>query len=295
MLNRGDLPNHISKHPLLTKREMKDFKQTISQYSNKDLDQKRTWYSTVAEAYDKVRPRYPKELIERAIELAQLPKDAILLEIGCGPGTATVAFAQAGFSMLCLEPNPDFCQLARHNCTPYPTVEIWNTSFEEWELEEERFSAVLAATSIHWIPPEVAYPKAAEALRDNGSLILLWNMQLQPRYEMYQVLEEVYKIYAPSLAGFEQRETQEENLTSFGQIVMDSGRFKDLVSEQLVCEVTYSIDDYLALLSTYSPYIELGQENRDSLFEGLREKIEHNSGASIQLSYLCAFQVARKL
>jgi hypothetical protein len=53
----------------------------------------------------------------------------------------------------------------------------------------------------------------------------------------------------PSLAQFheEQRVNQEEHLIRFGQIVIDTGQFKNLVAEQLVCEVTYRIDDYLAL------------------------------------------------
>lgn len=260
----------------------------------KDLEQRKHWYSSVADAYNKVRPRYPKNLIHRVVELAQLSSEATILEVGCGPGTATVAFARVGFSMVCLEPNQELCQLARQNCAQYPKVEIRNTTFEEWKLEPERFNAVLAATSFNWISPEIRYPKAAAALQDNGALILLWNTGALPQDEVYQVLDEVYKIHAPSLARYESRETQSESLRSVGQSVIDSGQFKDLVSEQVVCEVTYSINDYLMLLNTYSPYLELDQESRDSLFEGLREKIEQNFGGSIQLSYLCAFHIARK-
>jgi hypothetical protein len=109
------------------------------------------------------------------------------------------------------------------------------------------------------------------------------------------VLDEVYQTQAPSLAGYEDRKTQEENLRRAGQAVIDSGRFKGLVSEQLVCEVTYSIDDYLALLSTLSPYIKLEPQQRDSLFEGLRETLEKNCTRSIQTSYLSAFHIAQKV
>lgn len=127
---------------------MKHLEQIKTWYS-KDLEQRKTWYSPVADAYNKARLRYPKELIDRVVELAQLSPDATILEVGCGPGNATVAFARVGFSMVCLEPNQDFCRLARQNCTPYPNVEIRNTSFEEWELEAKKFDAVLAATAIH--------------------------------------------------------------------------------------------------------------------------------------------------
>lgn len=108
------------------------------------------------------------------------------------------------------------------------------------------------------------------------------------------MLNEVYQTQAPSLAGYEERGTQEESLRRQGQSVIDSGRFKNLVSEQLACEVTYSIDDYLALLSTLSPYIRLDAQKRDALFEGLREALEKNRIRSIQTSYLSAFHIAQK-
>ncbi len=83
-------------------------------------------------------------------------------------------------------------------------------------------------------------------------------------------------------------------MSGLGQIVIDSGQFQGLISEQFLCEVTYSVDDYLTLLSTYSPYLKLDAKSRNALFEGLREKIEHNFGGSIQLSYLSAFHIAKK-
>jgi len=259
----------------------------------KQTGQRKNWYSEVADAYNRVRPRYPQKLIHRAIELAQLPFGSAILEIGCGPGTATTAFAQLGFSLVCLDPSLEACQLAQQNCASYSNVEIRNTTFKEWELETERFHAVLAATSFHWVSPEIGYPKAA-ALQDKGSLILLWNTQPQLEYDVYQTLDKVYQAQAPSLAGYEKTETQEESLRRQGQAAIDSDQFKDVVFEQLTCEVTYSIDDYLALLSTLSPYISLNPLKREALFRGLRERLERYCTRGVQTSYLSAFHVAQK-
>jgi SAM-dependent methyltransferase len=82
--------------------------------------------------------------------------------------------------MVCLEPNPDFWAMARMNCQPYPAVQVINRSFEEWDLEPEAFDAVLAASSMHWIPAEIGYAKASDALKEDGYLILLWNKEPQP-------------------------------------------------------------------------------------------------------------------
>jgi hypothetical protein len=57
--------------------------QPTRHYSDKDLKQRKTWYSPAAEAYNKARPDYPRALINGVIELTQLPADAIILEIVC--------------------------------------------------------------------------------------------------------------------------------------------------------------------------------------------------------------------
>ena len=269
---------------------MQDSRQEIHTRASIDLEQRRNWYSPVANVYYDARPKYPKQLIDRAIVVAQLSSDASILEIGCGPGNATVAFAQFGFSMTCLEPNPDFCRIVERNCLPYPKVAIHNTSFEEWELEAKQFNAVLSANAFHWISPELRYAKAASALQDNGFLILLWNLTPEPKYEVYQEIEEVYQAYAPSFVRYEGAEVQAEILRGFGQEVLDSGYFGELAVEQTACEVTYSVDDYLKLLSTRRG---LEPKAEELLFSGLREKLEQ-IGDSVQLSFLSAVQVARK-
>lgn len=48
---------------------MKDFGQPA--YA-KTPEQRRPWYSPVADVYDRARPRYPEEIIDRAVELAGL-------------------------------------------------------------------------------------------------------------------------------------------------------------------------------------------------------------------------------
>jgi SAM-dependent methyltransferase len=276
---------------------MQDLEQILRSCYSQNLEQRKHWYGSVADDYNKVRPRYPQNLTDRVVELAQLssdatilevgcgPSDATILEVGCGPGNATISFARLGFSIVCLEPNPEFCRLVQHNCQEYPLVKILNISLEEWQLEASKFDVVLAANSWHWIPPEVKYSKSAQALRDNGFLILLWNMTPEPNYEAH----------APSLTRYEGREMQEEILRGFGQNILDSGLFRDLISEQIPCNVSYSTDDYLMLLNTFSQYRAIAPQTKNSLFEGLKDKLESQLQGSIELSYLSAFHLARKL
>ena len=154
----------------------------------KDLEQRKSCHSPTAKAYNFARPKYPGALVDKVIKVAQLSSSSRILEIGSGPGTSTTSFAQIGCSMVCIEPNPDFCELARMNCQSYPSVKVINKSFDAWNLEPKAFDAVLAASSMHWIPAEIGYVKASGALK------------------------------------------QEDILTGLGQMMLDSGRFRNLVT-----------------------------------------------------------------
>ena len=156
----------------------KELKQVIKGIASKDLEQRKRWYSPAAEAYNFVRPKYPGALVDKVIKVAQLSSSSRILEIGSGPGPATTSFAQIGCSMVCIEPNPVFCELARINCQSYPSVNVINKSFKEWSPELEAFDAVLAASSMHWIPAEIGYAKASGALKQEGILTGLGQMML---------------------------------------------------------------------------------------------------------------------
>jgi SAM-dependent methyltransferase len=261
-------------------------------YSKDDAD-RRTWYSPAANAYAQVRPRYPPDLIARVIEMAQLSDQSRLLELGCGPAIVTPEFASLGDgpTLQAIEPNPDFVRLARAACAPYPNVSIQNCSFEEYDLPTEPFDAVIAASSFHWIDPQVRYLKAKAALRPNGHLILLWNKEMQPSSEVFEQLSSVYAAHAPHMnRTYETPTEQIDILHQFAKLAIDSGYFINLVSESCTIQVTYSIDQYLLLLGTYSPYLELEAESKDRLFQGLRQVLQR-IGETIELTYVSVFHL----
>ena len=272
-----------------------ELQQAIEGFSSKDIEQRKRWYSPAAVAYDATRPKYPRELVGKAVDTAQLAPSSRILEIGSGPGTATNSFAELGFRMVCLEPNPDFCEIAKRNCKKYPSVEMINTSFEEWSLESEAFDAVLAASSMHWIPSEIGYTKANNALKQNGRLILFWNKELQPCESMQKVLSDIYQLHAPHLGHYEDRKTQEGILKGLGQMMVDSGEFCNLVTSTVETFVTYTPDQYISLISTYSSYLKLDHSTRTDLFAGLSQRIVEKGGGVIRLSYLSTFHIGQKI
>lgn len=248
---------------------------------NYSLEKRRQWYSSAAEAYSWARPHYPNELVDSVCRQAGLTDNSAVLEIGCGPGIATQSFAAKGITIHAIEPSLSACELARENCKAYDTVTVNNSTFEESPLEGKQYDAVLAATSFHWVSPEFACPKSAAALKPGGALILLWATPPQPSQELCEYLQPVYEQY--QLAEkvryqWRQQDYYQANFEDFAKMVSDSGLFLPAKVELKTHHSSYSIEKYLALLSTLSDYIALTEETREGLMMALAERLKTRHG-----------------
>ncbi|WP_341677408.1 class I SAM-dependent methyltransferase [Niveibacterium sp. SC-1] len=259
--------------------------------AGRPLAERRSLYSSVAEAYLRTRPRYPQHIVDAARNSAALSPQARVLEIGCGPATLTTQLAEAGCRVEALEPNPEFCALAREACARFRHVQIHNQALEEWPQEAGAFEAVVAASSLHWVPAEVALPKAATALQPGGHLILFWNMSLQVTPEVHAALADLYARHAPGLDRRESMPQQEAMLAGFARGVEEGGLFALCDRGAAVCQYDYAAEDYLQLLCTTSPYLALAPGARESLLEGMRPRLEGDFGGRLSLRHLSAFQV----
>ena len=65
----------------------------------------------------------------------------------------------------------------------------------------------------------------------------------------------------------------------------------NLRTEVRVNEVNYAIEDYLQLLTTYSPCIALDPASRHDLLESLRAVLAKNCVTQMPLSYQSVFQI----
>ncbi len=257
---------------------------------------RRQWYNDAAQAYRWARPTYPDALIDRAIAKAGLTPKSSILEIGCGPGIATASFAARDLTMHGVEPSPAACELARKSCEAYPQVTITNSTFESFELDDRQFDAVLAATSFHWISPEVACQKSAAALKPGGSLILLWATPPQPNEEICQYLQPVYEkhqIGEKIRYQWREQDYYQTNFDHFAQTIGESGWFEQTEVTIEKHQSTYSVEKYLALLSTLSDYIALDEQTRTSLMADLAVQLEkRQKGEELALTHWFASQIA---
>lgn len=253
---------------------------------------RRTTFDTVAQRYDEMRPGYPSQLFDDIIDLASLPADGRILEIGSGTGKATDSFAARGYAVHCLELGANMADVAIHKFRAYPEIEIEVTSFEEWPLEEKAFDLVFSAQAFHWIPLEVAYLKAAAALKPSGSLALCWNLYPPDNMPLRDELNEIYAREAPEIVD---RVTSKEPSTLIAQVethIRDSGVFEAAEVNLYPWSAVHTGEEYVKLLGTYSDHISLPDATRQNLFANIRALIDE-AGGTIERPYLAVLFCAK--
>lgn len=244
--------------------------------------------------YGAVRPGYPRRLVDAVIRRAALDSQSMVLEIGCGTGQATTAFAAQGYAMLCLEPAPEIAKLAAHNLARFPRVQVRTETFEHADLESERFGLVLAATALHWIDPMIRWEKAARVLRPAGTVAILTNAHPMPLVGFFERVQDVYRAVAPELALAGDTSATERWAAELHAELVHSPHFEAV---EFLCErwqKPFARDEYLALLNTFSPHRRLDEEKRNQLFAEIGHLIDAEYGGSVEQPYLTMLSMARK-
>src|SRR4051794_33331112 len=133
--------------------------------------QLRHTFDESAGQYQDARPDYPDQLFDDLVSMAGLTRTAELLEIGPGPGKATLPLARLGHQITALELGPNLAAEARRNLRAYPNVTVINSPFEAWQpAAGQRFDLIYAATAWHWLDPQARWAKAASLLGPGGHL-----------------------------------------------------------------------------------------------------------------------------
>jgi SAM-dependent methyltransferase len=132
-----------------------------------------TVFDEVADEYDRLRPEYPDELVDRACEIAGVGYGDPVLEIGCGTGQLTRSLLARGLRVTAVEPGKHLVSLAERNLVGLGEVEFVGARFEDAVPSREGYRAVFSAAAFHWIDPDVSWRKVARLLPPNGTLALI--------------------------------------------------------------------------------------------------------------------------
>jgi len=239
---------------------------------------KRLTFDQAAETYAAARPGYPEELVQAVLNLSGIKPGGRILEIGCGPGNASLPFARRGYQILGIEIGGQLAAIASRNLSPYPGVRIINSAFEDWELEPDAFDLALAADAFHWIAPEIGYPKVARALKASGSLDFFWNVPVDPHTDWSSEIASLYAESEPPFVNPDTRFSAEWLIETVTRAIQASGRFGEVTTRQVFWTVTESAGQYISGLRTFSMHAGVNEEAREKLYTKIKAVIERFGG-----------------
>ncbi|HWM85933.1 MAG TPA: class I SAM-dependent methyltransferase, partial [Kofleriaceae bacterium] len=237
--------------------------------------------------YDAARPTYPDPLIAQLIALSGIPPDGVILEVGAGPGKATVPLARHGRAIIAIEPGPNLIAVLRRNVAG-SRVDIEQTTFEAW-TPREPVDLVVAAESFRWVKPSVRYAKAAAVLRPGGALALLGNEKADMDPALRDELDAVYAEHFPPSRPMP---TVDEVLARVRAEIEASGCFGDVIVRAHPWTAVYTTAEYVRLLDTYSDHVTLAPARRERLYAAVAAVIDRRGG-SVTIPYVAVMHLAR--
>jgi SAM-dependent methyltransferase len=264
----------------------------MAEHSTIDWKKDSQSFDTVAGLYDQYRPEYPPELVESVIALSGLPGGGRILEVGSGTGKATRLFARRGYVIHCIEPGRNLAAVAARNLQAYPAVTFENTRFEDRQGQPAGYDLVMSAQAFHWVPREIGYRKASEALKPGGALALFWNMSTGFKGKIEADLDNIYHEIVPELGS--QQSACEATIQERLDQINESACFGPVTIRRFPWSQSYRTGEYLGLINTYSDHLRLPERTRQCLFEGIAAAIDAQGG-SVEREYIVVLYVAKKL
>lgn len=232
------------------------------------MSQRALSFGAVAEAYERFRPGYPRELVRQVLTYAGGPVHRAL-EIGAGTGKATRAFAESG--VLVTASDPDSAMLAQLRLHVPATVTTVQTAFEDLPVTPA-YDLVFAAASMHWTQPDGRWPRVAGMLAPGGIFACFGGQRELAAPGVRELVAAVRRTYLvdddiPSPDG-----TPPGSLMQWpGTELAASALFVDVRQSTIEHRTLLNAADYVGHLSTVSAYLQLPEPvRREALMATLR-------------------------
>jgi ubiquinone/menaquinone biosynthesis C-methylase UbiE len=131
-------------------------------------------FEAVAREYERARPDYPAEAIDRLIQDLEISRAARVLDLGAGTGKLTRMLVPTGARLVALDPVE---AMRRTLAEMVPGLPVVGGTAEAMPFRAEVFDAVVAAQAFHWFRGEEALQEVHRVLKPAGRLGLLWNLR----------------------------------------------------------------------------------------------------------------------
>jgi SAM-dependent methyltransferase len=246
----------------------------------------------MVELYARARPAPPPEVFDALAAFVPAPADA--LEIGCGPGNASLPLLERGFRIHAVELGDNLATFARERLAAFPfTVEVGK--FEDASLERNIVDLVVCSSAFHWLDRERALRQVVKVLKPHGTLGLIWGSARRTTEDnrVDEALQPAYRAHAPEIT----RDTFDRvssRVQEIGEAVRDTPELCDYEERLFPQTHVFDRQRYVDVLSTFSDHATLPAERRARLFEAIGEIIDRDFGGRVERHSTARLQLARR-
>jgi SAM-dependent methyltransferase len=215
-------------------------------------------FGSIAVLYDRYRPAPAPEFVDELVALAP----ARVLDIGCGTGKVARELVARGLSVVGVELDPRMAGIAREH-----GVEVEVSAFETWDDRGRTFDLITCGDAWHWIDPERGWRRIGRVLRPGGTVARFWN-----HHEVDEPLRSAFlAVHRRVIPEIEHRSPERRRATDDPRVEHRSYPW----------ERTFSADEWVALISTYSANQTLEPSRLAELQRGLHEAITAQGGTVV--------------
>ena len=224
-------------------------------------------FDTVPEQFDACRPRYCPELFDDLIAYAGIGPGKAVLELGPGTGQATDPILATGCDYHAIELGEHLFGVMKRKYGQYPNFHIVNGDFITYDYPGESFDVIYSASTIQWIPEEVAFPKTYSLLRPGGTLAMMLTRSdyRTPNEELYQKIQRVYDRYFRPEIAYTHGSYRYTDAPRYG--------YSDFEKREYHGRRIMTADQYAAYCGTHSDHIVVPEPYKTKLFDGLRAAV----------------------
>ena len=172
-----------------------------------------------------------------------------------------------------------------------------HSAFETWRPPGPgRFDLVLAATAWHWLDPATRYPLAWNQLRFGGHLAFWSAQHVFPigGDPFFTDIQDVYDALGEGRNVGERQRRPGELPESVAEIV-NTGLFENVMVRHFDWEVTYTAEQYLGLLDTFSSHIAMAAAHRDRLYSEIRRRLADRPDRRLRRHWGAVLHVAQRI
>jgi len=234
-------------------------------------------FDEVAQTYAAVRPGYPAALYDDLTRLDALNPRTRVLEVGCGGGQATGDLAARAGQVVALDPGARLIEEAGRRVSA-PNVEFVVSRFEDYAPDPGAFDLVASAQAWHWVPRQVAFPKAAEALAPGGWLAVFGHVPLAIPPPFEAPFKAAFDRYSPGVWGMPPSQAAYLPSGPFAGMFAWSALFGPVMHRGYPWTWNLDPETLGAYLRTDSSYHFLPEPERFALFDALSDAVAANGG-----------------